>query len=214
MSFCSLGVYIDDFHNDWYREYEALEYEFCQNTTAKENLLKSYKLMLDFYGIELCDEETGEVRRSSNWRDRFDNLNNHTHNNLRITRILKCLATLGYPQYQEPLVHFYLEETLVKGELANVKDSVLNYFIFAVRDKKQRRKLLKFAYLNYDRRDEFVWCPKKVQMKWSGVSESKQDEDMTDGWGAASTPRARGGPQTTEFKLKRSKSICCSVPSM
>lgn len=48
---------------------------FLENSTAKENLLKSYKLMLDFYGIELCDEKTGEVQRASNWRDRFNNLN-------------------------------------------------------------------------------------------------------------------------------------------
>ncbi|XP_041804441.1 opioid growth factor receptor-like [Chelmon rostratus] len=192
------GVYIHNFHNMWSGEYDALEYVhtyiqwlfplqepgvnneaspltkeeikgFLENSTAKENLLKSYKLMLDFYGIELCDEKTGEVQRASNWRDRFNNLNTHTHNNLRITRILKCQGTLGYPQYQAPLVRFFLEETLVHGELPNVKDSVLNYFVFAVLDKRQRRRLIKFAYLNYDRKDEFVWCPKKIQRMWSGL---------------------------------------------
>ncbi|XP_042367400.1 opioid growth factor receptor-like [Plectropomus leopardus] len=190
------GAFIHDFHNEWYGAYDILEFvhsyiqwlfplqepgmnyeastltkeeikEFLQNNTAKENLLKSYRLMLDFYGIELCDEETGEVKRAENWRERFDNLNSHTHNNLRITRILKCLGTLGYPHYQAPLVHFFLEETLVHGELPSVKDSVLSYFVFAVLDKGQRRSLIKFAYLNYDRKDEFVWCPKKIQMKWS-----------------------------------------------
>lgn len=48
---------------------------FLKSEEAKDNLLKSYKLMLDFYGIELCDEQTGEVKRASNWKDRFDNLN-------------------------------------------------------------------------------------------------------------------------------------------
>uniref|UniRef100_A0A3B4VGL7 Opioid growth factor receptor 2 n=1 Tax=Seriola dumerili TaxID=41447 RepID=A0A3B4VGL7_SERDU len=196
LHFYSSGLYIHNFHNDWKGEYNTLECvhtfiqwlfplqepgmnyeastltkeeikEFLKSSTAKENLLKSYELMLDFYGIELCDKETGEVKRASNWRQRFSNLNNHTHNNLRITRILKCLGTLGYPHYQAPLVHFFLEETLVHGELPNVKESVLNFFVFAVLDKKQRRKLIKFAYLNYDAKDEFVWCPRKIQILWS-----------------------------------------------
>lgn len=189
------GVHIDDFHNEWHGEYDTLEYvhtyiqwlfplqepgmnfeatpltkeeveDFRKSTKAKENLLKSYKLMLDFYGIELCDEKTGEVRRARNWIDRFNNLDSHTHNNLRITRILKCLGTLGYSHYQAPLVRFFLEETLVHGELPRVKDSVLNYFLFAVLDKRQRRHLVKFAFTHYDRKDEFVWCPKKVQELW------------------------------------------------
>ncbi|KAM7423263.1 hypothetical protein PAMA_011014 [Pampus argenteus] len=197
------GVYISDFHNEWYGEYDTLEYvhtyiqwlfplqepgmnwdastltkaeieDFLENTTAKKNLLMSYKLMLDFYGIMLCDEETGDVRRSSNWKERFNNMNSHTHNNLRITRILKCLGTLGYQHYQAPLVRFFLEETLVHGELPKVKDSVLNFFVFAVLDKSERRELIKFAYLNYDCSDEFVWCPKKIQMKWSVFKSPKE----------------------------------------
>lgn len=190
------GVYISDFHNQWSGQYGPLEYThtyiqwlfplqepgmndeaspltkeevraFLNSSLAKENLLESYRLMLDFYGIQLCDEKTGEVKRLPNYTDRFSNLNTRSHNNLRITRILKCLGTLGYPHYQAPLVQFFLEETLVHGELPNVKESVLNYFLFAVLDKKERRKLIKFAYLNHDYKDEFVWCPKKIQMMWS-----------------------------------------------
>ncbi|XP_018535544.1 LOW QUALITY PROTEIN: opioid growth factor receptor-like [Lates calcarifer] len=192
------GIYIHHFHSQWKGDYDTLEYvhtyiqwlfplqepgmnneartltkeeiqDFRNSSIAKENLLKSYELMLDFYGITLCDKKTGEVKRASNWRQRFNNLNNHTHNNLRITRILKCLGTLGYPHYQAPLVRFFLKETLIQGELPNIKDSVLSYFVFAVLDKKQRRNLIKFAYLNYEPKDEFVWCPRKIQMRWSGL---------------------------------------------
>ncbi|XP_022055599.1 opioid growth factor receptor-like [Acanthochromis polyacanthus] len=199
------GVHIKDFHNEWHGEYDTLEYvhtyiqwlfplqepgmnfeatpltkeeinEFLKSSTAKENLLKSYKLMLDFYGIELCDAKTGEVKRAWNWSDRFHNLDSHTHNNLRITRILKCLGTLGYRHYQAPLVRFFLEETLVNGELPHVKDSVLNYFLFAVLDKRQRRNLIKFAFLNYDCKDEFVWCPKKIQKLWSKSPRQMSDK--------------------------------------
>ncbi|XP_034554160.1 opioid growth factor receptor-like isoform X2 [Notolabrus celidotus] len=188
-------MYITSFHSEWLGSYEELEYvhtyiqwlfplpepgmnyqatpltrkeveDFCQSSDAKENLLKSYKLMLDFYGIELCDEATGKVKRASNWEARYNNLNSHTHNNLRITRILKCLGILGFPHYQAPLVRFFLKETLVEKELPNVRDSVLNYFLFAVRDRKQRRGLIKFAYEQY-KHEEFVWCPRRIQELWS-----------------------------------------------
>uniref|UniRef100_A0A1A8R3H2 Opioid growth factor receptor n=3 Tax=Nothobranchius rachovii TaxID=451742 RepID=A0A1A8R3H2_9TELE len=189
------GLHISDIHKEWHGDYNKLEYvhtyiqwlfplqepgvnseaniltkqeitDFLNNSFAKKNLLKSYKLMLDFYGIELINEITGDVRKTENWMERFDNFNRHTHNSLRITRILKCLGTLGYRDYQAPLVKFFLVETLVNGQLPNIKESVLNYFVFAVLDKKKRRKLLKFAYENYEPKEEFVWCPKKIQMFW------------------------------------------------
>lgn len=199
------NVYINDFHKHWFGDYDSLEsvhsfiqwlfpleeqgmnhmartltkaeiQEFLQSQPAKENLLKSYKLMLDFYGIELCNEETGEVKRANNWRARFKNMNSRTHNNLRLTRILKCLGTLGYRHYQAPLVHFFLEETLINEELENVKESVLNYFVFAVLDKEERRKLVRFAFKNYKGKDEFVWCPKKIQIMWSRM-DGKQNSN-------------------------------------
>ncbi|XP_020489477.2 opioid growth factor receptor-like protein 1 [Labrus bergylta] len=200
-------VYISDFHYDWFGRYEELEYvhtyiqwlfplpepgmnsmastltveeihDFCKSDIAKDNLLMSYKLMLDFYGIHLCDEKTGEVERARNWRERFVNLNCNTHNNLRITRILKCLGILGFPHYQAPLVHFFLKETLLNGELPRVKESVLNYFMFSVRDTRERRSLIKFAFDNYKCKDEFVWCPKKIQLMWSRRSESELQKGM------------------------------------
>lgn len=48
---------------------------FHRDMIVKKRLLKSYKLMLDFYGIRLVSEETGEVKRAENWRERFENLN-------------------------------------------------------------------------------------------------------------------------------------------
>ncbi|CAL8339572.1 unnamed protein product [Lota lota] len=186
------GFYIHEFHEEWRGQYSRLEevhtfiqwifplqeigmnheaFEltkqeieaFCNDETAKVNLQESYRLMLDFYGIELSNLETGEVRRASHWQQRFQNLNRYTHNNLRLTRMLKCLGTLGFRHYQAPLVHFFLEETLVHGNLPMVKESVLNYFLFAVLDRAQRMKLVRFAFLNYEPKEEFIWCPKKIQ---------------------------------------------------
>ncbi|XP_013988814.2 opioid growth factor receptor [Salmo salar] len=204
------GVFIEDFHNNWNRQYLKLERvhsyiqwlfplqepgmnnqakeltikeieAFLQDETAKKRLVKSYKLMLDFYGIQLSNETTGNVRRANNWYKRFDNLNRNTHNNLRITRILKCLGTLGFPHYQAPLVRFFLEETLVKGNLNNVKESVLNYFIFAVIDKQKRRDLVEYAYKHYEPKHEFVWCPKKIQMTFSNGEEFSDNKQTMAG---------------------------------
>lgn len=96
------------------------------------------------------------------------------HNNLRITRILKSLGELGFERYQAPLVHFFLEETLVKKTLNSVKRSVLDYFLFAVLDKEKRQDLVRFAYLHYEPKDKFVWCPRKIQKQFRKV-ENKWD---------------------------------------
>ncbi|XP_073681957.1 uncharacterized protein [Garra rufa] len=184
-------VYIGDFHKDWWGDYEKLEYvhtyiqwlfpiqepgvnwkaheltkkeikSFRKDEEVKKQLVKSYKLMLDFYGIRLVDESTGEVARAPNWDERFKNLNRYTHNNLRITRILKCLGTLGLKHYQAPLVKFFLHETLVKGQLKKVKQSALDYFMFAVLDKTERKELVKFAFKHFKPREHFVWGPQKI----------------------------------------------------
>ncbi|KAJ8016257.1 hypothetical protein DPEC_G00005330 [Dallia pectoralis] len=184
-------IYIESFHKDWKTDYKKLErvhsyiqwlfplrepgvnYMACELTRkeilafreseeAKKRLVESYELMLGFYGIQLVNKETGEVKRAENWRERFANLEKNMHNNLRITRILKSLGELGFEHYQSPLVHFFLEETLVKRTLGSVKRSVLDYFLFAVRDKKDRRGLLRYAFQHFEPKDKFVWCPRKM----------------------------------------------------
>ncbi|KAL1265671.1 hypothetical protein QQF64_003698 [Cirrhinus molitorella] len=191
-------VHIDEFHQQWWGEYESLEIVltcihwlfplqdqgvnwsahcltikeiqlFRKDEQAKSKLVKSYKLMLDFYGIRLVNESTGEVERAPNWRDRFRNLNRYSHNNLRITRILKCLGTLGLEHYQAPLVKFFLHETLVVGHLQSLKQSVLDYFMFAVLDKSERRELVRFAFKHFKPQEQFVWGPKKI------LSEQRKD---------------------------------------
>ncbi|XP_058859422.1 opioid growth factor receptor-like [Acipenser ruthenus] len=152
-----------------YRAYELTQKEmkaFQQSEEAKQRLVKSYKLMLGFYGIELVDEGTGEVRRANNWEERYSNLNRNSHNNLRISRILKCLGELGFEHYQAPLVKFFLTETLVNKELGSVKHSALDYFLFSIRDKKKRRELIEYAYRHYESKEQFVWCPRKIQMRF------------------------------------------------
>ncbi|KAJ3509122.1 hypothetical protein NLJ89_g5384 [Agrocybe chaxingu] len=63
-----------------------------------ERVLESYRLMLDFYGMRLVSTETGLVDRTlppRNFGARYRNLVRASHNNLRISRILKCLSEMG-----------------------------------------------------------------------------------------------------------------------
>ncbi|CAJ0932474.1 unnamed protein product [Ranitomeya imitator] len=69
---------------------------------------------------------------------------------------------MGYERFQAPLVKFFLEATLCNNQLPNVKRSVLEYFMFAVKDKQQRRKLVYFAWEKYkqnNQQDRFIWGP-------------------------------------------------------
>ncbi|KAB5546033.1 hypothetical protein PHYPO_G00067420 [Pangasianodon hypophthalmus] len=198
-------VSIETFHSEWKSDYKRLErvhsyiqwlfplrepgvnylateltkkeiQAFRESEEAKRRLVDSYELMLGFYGIQLTDRETGEVRRAENWRERFANLERNMHNNLRITRILKSLGELGFEHYQAPLVHFFLEETLVKKNLSSVKRSVLDYFLFAVRNKRKRRELISYAFQHFEPKDKFVWCPRRIQKRFKKKAEAKRQD--------------------------------------
>ncbi|XP_068118994.1 opioid growth factor receptor-like protein 1 [Hyperolius riggenbachi] len=154
-----------------------------------KRFLKSYILMLEFYGITLVDKETGKVNRAENWEERFHNLNTYTHNNLRITRILKCLGEFGYERFQAALVSFFLQETLCCSNLHNVKRSALDYFMFTVKNKAERRKLVLFAWQNYEPQDKFIWGPVEKLRRLTGKFHLSEDnmkkpvkEDGEDEW--------------------------------
>ncbi|XP_071750705.1 opioid growth factor receptor [Centroberyx gerrardi] len=213
-------VYIESFHKEWKTDYKRLERvhsyiqwlfplrepgvnymaseltkkeiaAFKKSDEAKRRLVESYELMLGFYGIQLVNRETGEVKRAENWKERFGNLERNMHNNLRITRILKSLGELGFEHYQAPLVRFFLEETLVKKNLSSVKRSVLDYFLFAVLDKQKRQELVRFAYLHFEPKDKFVWCPRKIQKQFKKAEKKSEAFGNGDGRDEVSS-RAKG----------------------
>lgn len=37
--------------------------------------MKSYEMMLDFYGMKIKDKMTGELEKNKNWKERFAHLN-------------------------------------------------------------------------------------------------------------------------------------------
>jgi hypothetical protein len=68
---------------------------FRTDDVIHANLLKSFQMMLHFYGFRL-DEQTGEVVEADNFAERAPEwLFPEDHNHLRITRILKCLTLCG-----------------------------------------------------------------------------------------------------------------------
>ena len=111
------------------------------NEKALDRLLRSYELMLDFYGMKLVNRATGEISKAPNWRGRFMHLNQSSHNYLRITRILKCFGLLGMEKYQFPFVDFCLKEIFETEMLENARQSCINYWIPAVSDEALQQQL-------------------------------------------------------------------------
>lgn len=195
------GVYIEEVLNKWKGDYEKLEHnhtyiqwlfplreqglnfyakelttyeieEFKKTKEAIRRFLLAYKMMLEFFGIKLIDK-TGNVVRASNWQERFQHLNESQHNYLRITRILKSLGELGYESFKSPLVKFILHEALVEDTIPNIKQSALEYFVYTIRDRRERRQLLRFAQQHYTPSDHFIWGPPRKQ-KSEGSKTSKK----------------------------------------
>ncbi|KAJ7421929.1 Opioid growth factor receptor-like protein 1 [Pitangus sulphuratus] len=136
--------------------------EFKKTKEAIRRFLLAYKMMLEFFGIKLIDK-TGNVARAANWQERFQHLNESQHNYLRITRILKSLGELGYESFKSPLVKFILHEALVEDTIPNIKQSALEYFVYTIRDRRERRKLLRFAQQHYTPSEHFIWGPPRKQ---------------------------------------------------
>lgn len=187
------GIYIDDILTTWKGDYDKLENnhtyiqwlfplrepglnwhaeeltteeikEFLKTKEAKSNYLQGYEIMLDFFGMKLEDKNTGTVARASNWKERFQHLNESEHNYLRITRILKSLGEFKFESFQIGLVHFLLYEALVEETLPNMLHSALEYFVYTIKSRKERRKLLRFAHQHYKPPENFIWGPPRKEV--------------------------------------------------
>lgn len=79
-----------------------------------------------------------KLEKGQHWQDRFQNLERNPHNNLRITRILKCLGEFGFEPLKLSLVTFFVQEIFGKGALKGMRESCLNYWIETVKDDNDR----------------------------------------------------------------------------
>ncbi|XP_038071360.1 opioid growth factor receptor-like protein 1 [Patiria miniata] len=168
------GTYIDTMHEHWFGDYSLLEEHhgyiqwlfpiremgmnrqaqelqlheaerICKDPKCSDRVVKSYELMLHFWGMHLEDRQKGKIVRGDNWKERFRNLNRSSHNYLRITQILKSLGELGHERLKLPFLKFVLHEAIVERTLANAERSCLHYWIHTLRDDKQRKWIQIYA---------------------------------------------------------------------
>jgi hypothetical protein len=108
-------------------------------------LKHSYELMLDFYGIQLKNSETGELARAENYQERYENLSKRSHNYLRITRILKCLGEFKLDAYQMEFIRFLAHEIFVKEELDRLAPSFKRFWIHTIKDDQKRQRMIEYV---------------------------------------------------------------------
>ncbi|BGP33077.1 hypothetical protein JCM10296v2_004866 [Rhodotorula toruloides] len=116
---------------------------------AMSRFFESYRIMLSFYGLTLVDPRTGEIAlrdevpapHPSSYLRRLRNLEERSHNWLRVTRILKCLEELDLTPHAPSLLLFLLtlqsppHQLLTSPALCRSMDS---YWRWCVRDDEDR----------------------------------------------------------------------------
>ena len=103
-------------------------------------LVKSLKLMLDFFGMEVDETNPLLIVRHSDpliCAKQYRNLSESWHNYLRITRIFKSLVELGQPDYVPSILLFILVEQSENGELnrRELRSSMDRFWVYCMRDR-------------------------------------------------------------------------------
>jgi len=195
------GDYIDNLHANWYGNWGLLEdhHGYIQwlfpmfesggmnsrsdaltkaeaklireNLECAKRIIKSYRLMLNFYGMILVDERTGELARDpEHYRGRYGNLLMNGHNNLRITRIITSLGQLGFRRYKKPLVDHLVKEVTKTEALEKCKRS-LEMFWLPLLEEKGAAYIKKTKENPEDRLDSVYF---------TNIKEHKEAEEVVD----------------------------------
>jgi len=119
--------------------------EECQT-----RLLRSFQMMLDFYGMDFDEDNPLIITRHQDLRvcrQQYVNLMDSYHNYLRITRILKSLWELGQEDYVPSFLLFILAEQSQHDMLDNeaLKSSMDNYWIYCMRGREAQHCVAKVA---------------------------------------------------------------------
>lgn len=103
-------------------------HHFRNDGLAMSRFIMAFKVMLDFYGLRILDFENGNIGRKPNWAARAHNIVVNPHNNLRITRILKCLGLMKLHKFQIGFVNCLING-YNEGYLPGLKHSIEEFFI-------------------------------------------------------------------------------------
>ncbi|KAH9949872.1 opioid growth factor receptor conserved region-domain-containing protein [Amylocystis lapponica] len=122
------------------------------DAAVTERVIRSYTLMLDFYGMHLQSHDTGLLVRSPNYAERYRNLVHSSHNYLRISRILKCLSELGLERLSAGFLLHVLNEQSEHGELnaAVLCNSMERWWANCLRNEGERKWIGQMI--------DKVWC--------------------------------------------------------
>jgi hypothetical protein len=117
-----------------------------EDKTMQERFRTTLKMMLNFWGAEIIylDNEQIKVQRCQEWKERLNNTRTYGHNNMRISRMLKCCGELGFERYKMPIVEFFINECF--GEHAFLSNchcvsSCRDYWVETLRDDQEREKM-------------------------------------------------------------------------
>lgn len=194
------GNWIDQVHLEWFWDYDHLEshhgyiqwlfaifegqgmnfgsYRLLKEEARKMRrtlecnvrFLRSYKLMLNFYGFRIVDYETGELERTDEYEERFLNLNYCSHNNLRISRILMALGEHGFVRYKKTLLAKLTEEIKENGQMPECTESLEKFWTFLVVDEDSPQYVKKTKESPEDREEGVFFKHQKakdrVYEKW------------------------------------------------
>ena len=107
---------------------------FSFNSVAQENMLMGFDRMLSFYGMQRNNKI---ITKGENWYLRKDNwFVTPTHNDLRITRILKSMSILGLGDYSQALLDTLLQ--LASEQDCGFSSDAIDYWKSAVSAKWDR----------------------------------------------------------------------------
>ena len=107
---------------------------FRENPRLQQNLLQSFSIMLNFYGLALSRDEQGNVcvEKSKNYLARkHEWLNMLDHNYLRITRILKCL--MAFDLIQEAQAFYECLQKIYREDRDQIGGETFQYWTDAVK---------------------------------------------------------------------------------
>lgn len=111
---------------------EAQINEFRSNAALRTQMIKSFKIMLSFYGLQIeANDKAIRLSRSPEYSERrLVWLTYRNHNYLRITRILTSLCLLGLEEYA--LAFLNVLDQIYKEEKGKIGGATYTYWAQAI----------------------------------------------------------------------------------